>query len=59
MKQIKIKGSFSDLKPTLQSLKSLMESVEDAYFGIKKQSMEDCQEKDIADIKRVGVGRNG
>lgn len=56
MKQKSIKGSFSDLKPALKSLKSLMESVEDHP---KKQSMEDCQEKDIADIKRVGVGRNG
>lgn len=59
MKQIKVKGSFSDLKPALKSLKSLMESAEDDYLEIKKQNMETLQEKDLRDIRRHGQGRNG
>lgn len=57
MKQTKFKGSFSDLKPALRSLKDLMESVED--HEPKKKSMQECQEADLRDIKRHGTGNNG
>lgn len=58
MKTKAIKGTMSDLKPTLQGLKSRYEEIERGKPG-KEMSMEDRQEQDLKDIKTHGIGRNG
>ena len=59
MAKIKIKGSFSDLKPALSSLKSLMESQEDDYLNIpKERNVELQQEIDLKNIKQKGYSNN-
>lgn len=47
----KTKGTFEDLRPELDRLKSLMEK-DEAKPG--KQSVEDMQERDFYNIKRHG-----
>jgi ubiquitin-protein ligase len=56
MAKIKIKGSFSDLKPALSSLKSLMESQEDEKP--RKVDVEKLMEKDLENIRRNGFSDN-
>lgn len=59
MKQVKFKGSFSDLKPALKSLKGIYESAEKMEeTHPEKEDMYIKQERDIANIKRVGQSNN-
>lgn len=56
MKQLKIKGSFSDLKDSLKSLKGLYEAIEATEKP--KQNVEDLQEADLKAIKINGQSNN-
>ena len=52
----KIKGNLEDLKPALQSLKSLMETTENLNPG--KADQYDLQELDIKNIREKGISNN-
>ena len=54
-KQAHIKGSFEDLKPSLESLKSLLETTEELP---KKQNVEELMEKDLKNIRDKGISNN-
>ncbi len=56
MKPLKIKGSFSDLKDSLKSLKGLYEAIEATESP--KQNIEELQEADLKAIKRNGQSNN-
>jgi len=52
----KIKGNLEDLKPALQSLKSLMETTENLNQG--KADQYDLQERDLQNIREKGISNN-
>lgn len=52
MKNVKIKGSFSDLKPSLESLKNLMEEAE--RIEPEKPDKYQLQEDQLKWIKEKG-----
>lgn len=52
--KVKIKGSMSDLKTPLASLKSLMEEQESQQ--VDKPDMYDLQEDDLKRMKEQGYG---
>lgn len=58
MKPIKIKGAMSDLKGSLQTLKSLLEETENTPTKTGKRDMFELQEKDLANIRRHGQSQN-
>jgi hypothetical protein len=52
----KIKGNLDDLKPALQSLKSLMETTENLNPG--KADQYELQELDLQNIREKGISNN-